>query len=54
VSGFGPYSEVLEGLDYVADRKGLLPSKQVTDWIEHEAKEAALRAGWIGKGDAWP
>jgi sirohydrochlorin cobaltochelatase len=54
VSGFGPYAKVLEGLDYVADEKGLLPSKQVTEWIGHQAKEAALRAGWIGKGDAWP
>jgi sirohydrochlorin ferrochelatase len=51
VAGFGPYANVLDGLDYVADNRGLLPSKQVTAWIRDQAKKAALRAGWIGNGE---
>jgi len=43
VQGFGPYAEVLEGLDYVADRHGLLPHEAVTDWIRRQAD--ALREG---------
>jgi sirohydrochlorin cobaltochelatase len=43
VQGFGPYAEVLEGLDYVADRQGLIPHAEVTKWIEQEI--AALEAG---------
>lgn len=52
VAGFGPYANVLGELDYVADKKGLLPSRQVTAWIRDQAKNAALRAGWIGNGGA--
>lgn len=36
VHGFGPYARVLEGLDYVADRTGLLPHPGVTKWIEEQ------------------
>lgn len=36
VQGFGPYAKVLEGLDYVADGKGLLPHAEVTAWIEQQ------------------
>jgi hypothetical protein len=43
VQGFGPYAEVLEGLDYVADGHGLLPHEAVTDWIRRQAD--ALREG---------
>ncbi len=43
VQGFGPYAEVLQGLDYVADKKGLIPHAEVSHWIEREI--AALRAG---------
>ncbi|TXH66241.1 MAG: hypothetical protein E6Q81_00660 [Thermomonas sp.] len=43
VQGFGPYAKVLEGLDYVADGKGLVPSVQVTDWVRAQAE--VLRAG---------
>lgn len=38
VHGFGPYSDVLEGLDYVADEQGLLPHPAVTRWIERQAR----------------
>lgn len=36
VYGFGPYAEALEGLDYVADEKGLVPHPAVADWIERQ------------------
>ncbi len=36
VSGFGPYAEVLEGLDYVAT-EGFLPHPLITDWIAARA-----------------
>ncbi len=36
VHGFGPYAKVLEGLDYVADAKGLIPHVEVTKWLESE------------------
>jgi hypothetical protein len=43
IQGFGPYARVLEGLDYVADRTGLLPHRIVTEWIEEQV--ATLRKG---------
>lgn len=41
--GFGSYDEVLRGLDYRADGRGLLPHEEVTSWIadQIEALEAA-------------
>lgn len=39
MAGFGPYGKVLEGLDYVADEKGLCPHPNITQWIEETAKE---------------
>lgn len=38
VAGFGPYREVLAGLDYVSDGKGFLPHPNVTRWIEETAE----------------
>ena len=46
VFGFGPYGEVLEGLDYRADGKGLLPHRKVTEWLREQAQDCFLRAGW--------
>ena len=46
VFGFGPYDEVLEGLDYSADRQGLLPHPNVTEWLREQAKDCFSRAGW--------
>jgi sirohydrochlorin cobaltochelatase len=43
VHGFGPYAEVLKGLDYVSDGRGLLPHAAVGQWIRRQAE--ALRAG---------
>lgn len=34
VHGFGPYAKVLDGLEYRADEKGLIPHPGVTAWIE--------------------
>jgi hypothetical protein len=38
VQGFGPYAEVLDGLDYIADGEGLLPHEAVTAWIRLQAE----------------
>lgn len=37
--GFGPYSEVLEGLTYESNGIGLLPHPNVSIWIERTANE---------------
>jgi hypothetical protein len=39
MAGIGPYRDVLEGLDYVADEKGLCPHPNITKWIEQTAIE---------------
>ena len=44
VSGFGPYANVLEGLEYVPS-KGFLPHPRITDWIEARALERLRSAG---------
>ncbi len=46
VFGFGPYGEVLEGLDYRADGRGLLPHRNVTRWLQQQARDCFVRAGW--------
>jgi sirohydrochlorin ferrochelatase len=38
VFGFGPYAEVLEGLDYKSDGRGLLPHEEVSAWIRRQAE----------------
>jgi len=43
VHGFGPYKEVLDGLDYAADGRGLPPHPAVTRWIERQIE--GLRSG---------
>lgn len=43
VQGFGPYAQVLEGLDYVSDGRGLVPHPHVTEWVRRQALE--LRDG---------
>lgn len=40
--GFGPYEEVLEGLAYRSNGRGLLPSPAVTEWIRRTANELFL------------
>lgn len=39
VSGFGPYARVLEGIDYEADRHGLVPSTEVEQWVRRQAEQ---------------
>lgn len=36
VQGFGPYGRVLEGLTYEADRRGLIPSGKVEQWVRRQ------------------
>jgi hypothetical protein len=43
VFGFGPYAEILEGMEYVSDGQGLLPHEAVTRWIGRQA--GSLQAG---------
>ncbi|GMU24231.1 MAG: hypothetical protein AMXMBFR13_43070 [Phycisphaerae bacterium] len=38
VAGFGPYREVLKGLDYIADGRGFCPHPNMTRWIEQTAR----------------
>ena len=44
VSGFGPYAEVLDGLDYVATGS-LLPHPLVSDWIADRARDTLCLVG---------
>lgn len=37
VQGFGPYRDVLEGLDYVADERGLVPDPRIASWVRRQA-----------------
>jgi hypothetical protein len=46
VYGFGPYAAVLDGLEYEADRQGLLPDPRVTEWILLQANATARANGW--------
>ncbi len=43
--GFGPYRDVLEGLEYRATAS-LLPNSIVTEWLERHAERTMFRAGW--------
>jgi sirohydrochlorin ferrochelatase len=43
--GFGPYAEVLSGLDYTPT-EGLLPHPAISDWIRNTASEVICEAGW--------
>lgn len=44
VYGFGPYAEVLDGLDYVRT-DGLLPHRLVGDWVAARASSVFCEAG---------
>jgi hypothetical protein len=37
VFGFGPYAEVLEGLEFNSNGEGLIPHAAVTDWLARQA-----------------
>jgi len=38
IAGFGPYGEVLAGLDHVADGRGLCPHPNMTRWVLRTAR----------------
>ncbi|HEX4339134.1 MAG TPA: hypothetical protein VH062_24670 [Polyangiaceae bacterium] len=40
-SDFGPYADVLKGLTYVSDGRGLIPHEEVTAWLERQATALA-------------
>jgi hypothetical protein len=42
LQGFGPYAEVLEGLNHVSDGHGLIPHANVTRWIENQVKDLEI------------
>jgi hypothetical protein len=44
VQGFGPYANVLEGLNYVSDGQGLIPHAEVGAWIERQIAALAARS----------
>ncbi|MBI4063417.1 MAG: hypothetical protein HY401_03860 [Elusimicrobia bacterium] len=44
--GFGPYAQVLEGIEYRADGKGLLPDPRITKWIENQAGKSFAEKNW--------
>lgn len=44
VSGFGPYAEVLDGLEYVPT-EGLLPHRLITEWIADRATAVLCATG---------
>lgn len=46
LSGFGPYADVLTGLDYEADGLGLLPHGAITDWLRRRVQTVACTVGW--------
>lgn len=44
VQGFGPYADVLDGLNYIADQKGLTPHANVALWVQNQAEELRILA----------
>ncbi len=48
LSGFGPYADVLEGLDYVAT-EGLLPHPGISSWIRRTASKVVCEQGWASE-----
>jgi sirohydrochlorin ferrochelatase len=46
LSGFGPYREVLEDLEYAADETGFLPHPIVGDWVRGRAAHLFCENGW--------
>lgn len=45
LSGFGPYSDVLDGLEY-REGPGLLPHAAVAEWVQDTADRVTCAAGW--------
>jgi len=49
LSGFGPYAEVLAGLEYKAV-DGLLPHREITSWLRQTATRVLCDEGWQRPG----
>ncbi|MCG8467766.1 MAG: CbiX/SirB N-terminal domain-containing protein [Gemmatimonadetes bacterium] len=49
LSGFGPYADVLEGLEYEANGLGLLPNEAITSWLRRRARHVACEHGWSAR-----
>lgn len=45
LSGFGPYADVLEGLEYSAG-EGLLPHEAIAEWVLETANGVTCASGW--------
>lgn len=45
LSGFGPYAEVLVGLEYTPT-EGLLPHPAISEWIRNTASRVICQAAW--------
>ncbi len=45
LSGFGPYAEVLVGMEYTPT-EGLLPHPAISEWIRNTASRVICQAGW--------
>ncbi|MGE0159163.1 MAG: hypothetical protein AB7T31_07085 [Gemmatimonadales bacterium] len=50
LSGFGPYAEVLAGLEYTAG-EALLPHADASRWLRRAADSIARAEGWVGAPD---
>jgi len=46
LSGFGPFGEVLAGLDYEADGLGLLPHDAITSWLRRRVQTVFCDNDW--------
>lgn len=46
LSGFGPYAEVLGGLTYTADGRGLLPDEAISQWLRRRSTAVFCANRW--------
>ena len=53
LSGFGPYADVLEGLEYAAG-DGLLPHADIGRWVLETANDVTCASGWGSINGACP
>jgi len=52
--GFGPYAEVLEGLEYETDALGFLPHAEITNWLRRRMRAVSCESGWADQTTACP
>ncbi len=50
--GFGPYRDVLKGLEYRSDGTGLLPHAAVAEWLASRVRATLDQQGWAKAADA--